>query len=153
MISRKRAHHALSVLVDRGFITPDQAKGYDGLIEEGISYRAFMMAELGKITGELYIREEEAQHLAIHGLRIPLDKVSVPEVLVLADEISVEPWHNERFSEKPSKERFEQEAAEPWHPSLMARFRPDPGVLAYFKAHPEYAKFRSAILKMAYGTF
>lgn len=151
MISRKLARNALRVLMEKGLITPDQAKVYDGIVEEGISYRAFMMAELGKITGELYVREEEAQHLAVHGIRVPLDKVSVPEMLVLEDDPSAEPWHNERFAEKSSKERFEQEAAEPWHPSLLDRFRPDPGVLAYFKANPEYGKYRSSILKMAYG--
>ncbi len=150
MISQKRAYKALELLVEKGLITPAQSKNYEGMIDERVSYRALMLGELGTITGELYTREEEAQHKIIHGLTIALENVSVPEVLVMEDELGMEPWHRERYSEAMTKSKFEQEAGEPWHVSLRDRFRPDPRVIAYFKRHPEFRKYSTAILKSAY---
>jgi hypothetical protein len=150
MISRKRAMKALDVLVDKGLLTPQKSKSFVGMIEEGISYKTLMISELGKVMGELYVREEEFQHKILHQLIIPLDKLSVPEVLLLEDQIGVEPWHNERYSEQSTKGKFEQEAGEPWHISLVERFRPDPVVRAYFRDHPEISQFAPSILKSAY---
>ena len=150
MISQKRAYRALEILVEKGLITPEQSKNYVGMIDERVSYRSLMLGELGTITGELYCREEEAQHKIIHRLHVSLADLSVTEVLVLEDELGVEPWHNERYSEAKAKGKFEQEAGEPWHVSLRDRFRPDPKIVAYFKRHPEFRKFSTAILKSAY---
>lgn len=151
MISRKRARSSLDALLERGLVTPDQAIGYNDLIEEGVSYKTLMISELGKITGELYVREEEAQHYAIHRIRISLDKLSVPEVMFLEDQTGLEPWHQEHFSEKRTKDRFEQEAAEPWHKSLLEKFRPDPRTQLYIQSNREIVQFTSSILKTAYG--
>jgi len=139
---------SVAVLVDKGWITPDQGKFYESTVEEGVSFRTMAMGELGKIAGELYLREEEAQFRILNRIRVSLDSVSVPEVLVLVD--STESWHQEHFSEKSTRGRFSQEAAEPWHPSLLEGFRPDPAVIAYFRAHHEFYRFSPAILKEAY---
>jgi hypothetical protein len=151
VISRKRARVSLQSLLERGLITPDMALEHEGMIEEGVSYRTVMISLLGKITGELYVREEEAQHNVIHKIRISLDKLSVPEVMVLEDQIGLEPWHKERFSEMKTMERFRQEAAEPWHKCLLEKFRPDHKTGILIRSNPEIVALTPSILKMAYG--
>lgn len=151
MISRKRALASLSLLVDRGLVTPDQAKGYAEMVRDGTSYRDLMLAELGKVVGELYVREEEAQKWVLHGLRVKLSYLSVPEVLLTEDDPSMEPWHRERYSEAKAKTKFEAEAAEPWHPSLRERFRPEGSVVSWFRKNPGVAGAARRILKTAYS--
>lgn len=152
MISKMKAFRALSELVERGLLTPDQAKNYEGMIEEAVSYRKLMISELGSLTGELYLKEEEAQHFVLHKIRLPLAKLSVPEVLLAEDDLEMEPWHNERYSESPAKAKFSAEAGEPWHISLLDRFRPDPQVVEWFRKRPRYEGAAERILKIAYGT-
>lgn len=150
MISKRRAMASLNALLDQGKITPDQADMYQKMVDDGLTYKQLMLAELGKVTGELYCREEEAQAYVKLGLRIKLDAMSVPEILYVEDDSAAEPWHNERYSEASSKRKFDQEAGEPWHPSLRGRFKPDVSVLKWFASQDHLASTRK-ILKMAYG--
>ena len=43
MISRKRGMKSVAVLVDKGWITPDQGKFYESTVEEGVSFRTMAM--------------------------------------------------------------------------------------------------------------
>lgn len=150
MISRKRGLASLEALVNDGKLTPDAAIPYRKMVEDGLSYRALMIAELGPVTGDLYCAEEEAQALVKLDLRLDLAKMSVPEILWIEDSASSEPHHLERYSELTSKRKFEEEAGEPWHKSLLERFKPSPRVVAYF-ANLDHHRETKAILRIAYG--
>lgn len=150
MISRKRAWASLDILVDRGLVTPDQSKSYGDLIRDGTSYKDLMVAELGIVMGHLYIAEEEAQKHILHGLRMNLSFISVPEALLSEEDMNQEPWHLEHYSELRSKERFEAEAGEPWHLSLRERFRPDPKVVLWFHKNKDVASASAKIVEIAY---
>ncbi len=150
-ISRKRGYRSIDELIERGLITPEQSKAYAAMVKEGVSYRDLMIGELGKVIGELYVREEEAQHKILHDLTLNLTHLSVPEVLLLEDNIGLEPWHGERYSELKAKAKFEQEAGEPWHKSLLDRFRPDRRIRAWFRSQPSYKNLTREILRLAYG--
>lgn len=149
-ISPIRAEKALRTLVRRGLISADQIPNYEGLIKEGVTYKALMVAELGPVIGELYIAEEEAQHWIMDSIRLNSAHISVPEVLLIEDNIIMEPWHEETYSGAPGKEKFEQEAAEPWHVSIREKYRPDPVIRRWFRRHPEYLSHKKRILSIAY---
>ncbi len=150
MISRKRGLSSLESLIEDGKLTPDAAIPYRKMVEDGLSYKNLMLAELGTVLGELYCMEEEAQALVKLGLKVDLAQMSVPEILWVEDSASSEPHHLEHYSELTTRKKFEEEAAEPWHKSLLERFRPDKRVLAYF-ANVDHHKETKAILRIAYG--
>lgn len=150
MISRRRGLASIASLIDAGKLTPDQAGTYEQMVKQGVSYRDLMLSELGKVTGELYLREEEAQALVKLGLTLDLSKMSVPEILWIEDSVTAEPHHLERYSELPTKRKFEEECGEPWHPSLKEMFRPDRRVVLHFKGI-DHQRDTARILKLAYG--
>lgn len=152
-VSKKRAHAAIDTLLDRGFLVPSQETEYRIYANNRLSYKTFVIRQLGVVFGNLYVREEEAQHRILDSLSHKLVNISVPEALLLEDNLSVEPWHREKFSEKAGYERFEEEAGEPWHISLKGLYTPDKSVLAYFSNRTaEYAALAGKVLTMAYQT-
>jgi len=150
-ISVDRATKALNILIRKGLISTDQIPGYRSMVKSGLSYKGLMLAELGKIIGTYYIAEEEAQHDVLHSMKLNLAHMSVPEVLLLEDTFVLEPWHQEAYSIISGTDKFQQEAAEPWHVSLREKYRPDKTVLKWFKTHPEYIPRIPQILKKAYA--
>ncbi len=141
---------SLQQLLDDGKLTPDQAKDYEIGIYRGDTFKSLCIAELGLVTGELYVREQQAQLLILHNLRLKLEMLSVPEVLFIEDSHDTEPWHAEHFSELPMIKKYKQEAGEPWHHSLRERFEADKAVKLYFKGKA-WSEKTMQILKLAYG--
>lgn len=133
-----RAREALSRLTN---ITPAQRQSYEETIAAGMSYIDLMSQELGADSAEDYVAEEMAQHFILTGRSFDPEETSVPEFLLLEDNTEDEPWHAAGYSAASAREKFSQEAAEPWHESLRkAGIKPDARVAAYFAAHPEWGE-------------
>ena len=150
-ISKKRAHEAIDVLVGKGLITPDESLPLIDLVENKVSFRKWATDTLGKITGTLWMREELSQMYYLQDIKIDPNYLTVPEILLYQDDLLIEPWHKERFSRSDRVGRFCMEAAEPWHASLVSKYRKDPEVLAYFSQYPEYYQKAPDIVATAYS--
>ena len=149
-VSPGKTRRALNELFRRGLISSEQVKNYEEMMYQAISYKSLMLAELGKTIGELYIAEEEAQHWVLHSVKLDAAHVSVPEVLLMEDDMGMEPWHGETYAGADGTEKFRQEAAEPWHHSLREKYNPDPTVTRWFMNHPSFAQKTKRILSIAY---
>jgi hypothetical protein len=121
------------------------------MVDNRLSFKGLMIAELGKIVGTYYVAESEAQYSVLHSTTLDLGHISVPEVLVLEDSPQFEPWHSDSFAILAGRDKFRYEAAEPWHVSLREKYKPDPDLKAWFTRNPAYEAKTPLILKKAYG--
>lgn len=137
MIDKKKAIDALGMLVREKKATVGDIEKYKKSVEAGLSYAELIVMELGPDIGFRYLQEEFVQALHFTGKRVEFDKLSLPEVLQIENS-SVEPWHKGEYSLLSGPKKFQQEAAEPWHPSLRGMFAPDADVSAYFNRHPKF---------------
>jgi len=137
MIDKEKGFQALGKLVAAGVASPADAEKYKKGLDAGMSFADLIVSELGGDVGLRYLQEEFVQ--AIHFLkrRIEFDKVSLPEVL-LVENSKDELWHKGKFSTLSFPKKFQEEAAEPWHPSLRKHFAPDPEVALWFNNHPKF---------------
>lgn len=150
MIDKKKALEALGELLRNGKAEPEHVEKYKKSVEAGMSYADVIVTELGAETGMRYLQEEFVQALHFTKKRVEFDKLSVPEVLLIENS-KVEPWHNGEYSLLSGPKKFQQEAAEPWHPSLRHMFAPDPNVSFWFNNHPKFFEDAVKILATVNG--
>lgn len=150
MIDKKKAMEALGTLIKQGRAEPTDATKYQKSVDQGLSYAEVVLLELGGEVGEAYLKEEFVQALHFAKRRVEFDKVSVPEILLIENS-DLEPWHDKKYSLLTGQKKFEQEAAEPWHPSLRKKFVPDQAVSLWFNKHPRYFEESVKILATVYG--
>jgi hypothetical protein len=149
VIDKKKAMDALGQLMKQGQASPEDVAKYQKSVDAGMSYADVIVAELGAETGMRYLQEEFVQALHFLKRKIEFDKVSLPEIL-LVENSSDEPWHKAKYSLLPGHKKFQEEAAEPWHPSLRGTFAPDPAVSMWFNQHPRFFQDSVKILKTVY---
>jgi hypothetical protein len=137
MIDKEAGFKALGKLIAAGVASQSDVDKYRSTVDRGMSYADVILAELGKDVGLRYLQEEYVQALHFAGLRLPFDKLSVPEVLLIENS-EKEPWHKGRYSTLSGPKKFQEEAAEPWHASLRNTFAPDPDVALWFNNHPKF---------------
>lgn len=150
MIDKKKAMEALGGLIKQGRAEPADATKYQKSVDQGLSYADVILLELGEETGSSYLKEEFVQALHFSKRRVEFDKLSVPEILLIENS-EFEPWHKAEYSLLSGQKKFEQEAAEPWHPSLRKKFIPDPEVSMWFNRHPRFFEESIKILATVYG--
>lgn len=150
MIDRVKALEALGKLIKDGQAEPSDAAKYRKGVDAGMSFADVIVAELGGDMGMRYLQEEFVQALHFLKRRIDFDKVSLPEIL-LVENSKDEPWHKAQFSLLSFQKKFEQEAAEPWHPSLRKKFVPDPAISMWFNQHPRFIEESVKVLTTVYG--
>lgn len=146
MIDKKAGYEALGKLVSAGAASASDTDKYRRSVDSGLSYADVIVMELGAEVGMRYLKEEFVQALHFTGQKLPFDKLSVPEVL-LVENSDKEPWHKGKYSTLSGPKKFQQEAAEPWHPSLRGIFAPDAEVSLWFNKHPKF--FEEAIKILA----
>ena len=150
MIDKRKAMEALGTLIKQGRAEPADAAKYQKSVDQGLSYADVILLELGEEVGAAYLKEEFVQALHFAKKKIEFDKVSVPEVLLIENS-DLEPWHDKKYSLLSGQKKFEQEAAEPWHPSLRKKFVPDPAVSLWFNRHPRFFEEAMKVLTTVYG--
>lgn len=150
MIDKKKAMEALGTLIKQGRAEPSDATKYQKSVDQGLSYADVILLELGEEVGAAYLKEEFVQALHFAKKRVEFDKVSVPEILLIENS-DLEPWHDKKYSLLSGQKKFEQEAAEPWHPSLRKKFVPDPTISLWFNRHPRFFEESVKILTTVYG--
>jgi hypothetical protein len=149
-IDKKAGYEALGKLVKSGAISGSDVDKYRRTVDNGLSYADVIVMDLGADVGMRYLREEFVQHFHFTGQRLPFDKLSVPEVLLIENS-EKEPWHKGAYSTLSWPKRLQQEAAEPWHPSLRKTFAPDADVSLWFNNHPKYINEAVKILATVDG--
>jgi hypothetical protein len=150
MIDKRKAMEALGTLIKQGRAEPADAAKYQKSVDQGLSYADVILLELGEEVGAAYLKEEFVQALHFSKKRIEFDKVSVPEILLIENS-DLEPWHDKKYSLLSGQKKFEQEAAEPWHPSLRKKFAPDADVSLWFNRHPRFFEEAVKVLTTVYG--
>lgn len=150
MIDKKKAMEALGTLIKQGRAEPADATKYQKSVDQGLSYADVILLELGDEVGTAYLKEEFVQALHFTKQRVEFDKLSVPEILLIENS-KVEPWHDAKYSLLSGQKKFEQEAAEPWHPSLRKKFVPDPSISMWFNKHPRFFEEGVKIVATVYG--
>jgi hypothetical protein len=150
MIDQQKGYAALGKLIAAGVVTASDADKYRRSVDEKFSLAQVIVTDLGADVGMRYLREEFVEHLHFTKQRLMLDKLSVPEFLLIENS-EVEPWHKGQFSMLSFPKKFQQEAAEPWHPSLRGTFAPDADVALWFNNHPKYINEAVKILATVDG--
>lgn len=150
MIDKQRGYEALGKLVVSGTLKPGDSDKYRRGVDDGLSYADVILMELGAEVGLRYLQEEFVQHFHFHKRKLYFDTLSVPEVLLIEDS-QEEPWHKGGYSGQTGPKKFQQEAAEPWHPSLRGLFAPDPDVALWFNNHPKFINEAVKILATVDG--
>lgn len=137
MIDKDKGYKALGALIAAKAVSPSDVDKYRLGVDRGLSYADVILAELGEEVGLRYLQEEYVQAIHFARLRLPFDTLSVPEVLLIENS-DKEPWHKGKYSALSGPQKFQEEAAEPWHASLKSTFTPDPEVSLWFNNHPKF---------------
>ena len=143
MINQPKAKAAIAKLIEGGYITNAQGTSLIPDVDAGKSFADFCIAQLGPELATRYLAEEFMEHLKIHGERIELDKVSVPEHLLTE---AKQEWHTTARFVMSGNIWAVEEAAEPWHPSLKKDYKPSPEVGMWFNKNPTYIEHGMGVL-------
>ena len=146
----KLALEAMENLLDRGVLTPDQSIPYEKLVQKGVSFEDYVLSHVGNALGTLYLKEERAEHLLLYGVDLDFSTLSVPEMVLLQDDITLQPWHQERFSSSQIEMQFRMEASEPWHISLREKWKKVGEISGWFALNPRYGEESAKIVREAY---
>lgn len=153
MIDKEKGFAALGKLVAAGAASASDTDKYRRTVDSGLSYADVIVMELGAEMGMRYLKEEFIQHFHFTKEKLYFDKLSVPEVLLAENSNGPErePWHKGLYSALSGPKKFQQESAEPWHPSLRNTFAPDPDVAFWFNKHPKFFEEAIKILSTVDG--
>ncbi len=141
---------AIENLLDRGVLTPDQSIPYEKLVQKGVSFKDYVLSHVGTALGTLYLKEERVEHLVLYAVDLDLSTLSVPEMVLLQDDLTLQPWHQEKFSGSSIEMQFRMEASEPWHISLREKWKKVGEVSAWFASHPHYQVESEKVVATAY---
>jgi hypothetical protein len=149
MIDKNKAHPAVDFLLKQGLITKVEEDILRTDINKMLSLRSHALRVLGKVIGPLWLREEVCEFKAMFGSILSPSDFSLAEWLVVSTDIRT-PWHDESFPSMDEKLRFNQEASEPWHWSLMfGKFNKDSAISDFF-SRSDFASRTNEILRMAW---